>query len=101
MSNLTPRPTAQGVSSVPEGFNRAESKSLVRAQNTEVARGLVIGTRVQAAGYVAATGMQLTGMLSREAEFLANGDPRAAERLNFIADSFAEGAATEVRRMLR
>ncbi|WP_144627360.1 hypothetical protein [Arthrobacter woluwensis] len=101
MSNLTPRPAGQGLSPVPETFNRAEGKGLQRAQNAEFARGLVSGTRVQAAGYVAATGMQLTGMLSREAEFLANGDPRAAERLNFIADSFAEGAATEVRRMLR
>jgi len=89
------------MSHIPESFSRAEGKALQRAQNAEIARGLVHNTRVQAAGYVAATGMQLIGMLSREAEFLANGDPRAAERLAFLADSFAEGAATEVRRMLR
>ncbi|UVJ38058.1 hypothetical protein [Arthrobacter sp. CJ23] len=101
MSNLIPRPTNQGLSQAPEGFSRSEGKTLQRAQNAEVARGLVSGTRVAAAGYVAAAGMQLTGMLSREAAFLADGDPRTAERLNFIADSFAEGAAHEVRRMLR
>lgn len=87
--------------SAPESFTRSEGKSLQRRQNAEVANGLVTAARVQAAGYVAATGMHLSAMLSREAEFQANGDPRAAERLNFIADSFAEYAAWEVRRFQR
>jgi len=101
MSNLTPRPASPGISQIPEGFSRAESKSLQRAQNAEVSHGLVIATRVQAAGFVAATGIQLTGMLSREAEFLSNGDPQAKAQMDYVADSFAEGAAYEVRRMLR
>ncbi|WP_431230442.1 hypothetical protein [Paenarthrobacter nicotinovorans] len=82
----------------PEGFSRSEGKGLQRRQNAEIANGLVVGARVQAAGFVAATGMQLTGMLSREANFLGDGDPQTANRLNFIADSFAEYAAYEVRR---
>lgn len=102
MSDLIPRPNGRlASSSAPEGFSRSEGKSLQRRQNTEVANGLVTAARVQAAGYVAATGMQLSAMLSREAEFQSNGDPRAAERLNYIADSFAEYAAWEVRRFQR
>ncbi|MDQ0212888.1 hypothetical protein [Arthrobacter bambusae] len=102
MTDLIPRPSGRVTPfNPPEGFSRAEGKALQRAQNVEVSRGLVTATRVQAAGYVAATGMHLSGMLSREAEFQANGDPRAAERLNFIADSFAEYAAWEVRRFQR
>ncbi|OFI39540.1 hypothetical protein BIU82_00210 [Arthrobacter sp. SW1] len=101
MTSLTPRPASQGVSRIPEGFSRSEGKGLQRAQNAEIARGLVSGARVAAAGYVAATGMHLTAMLSREAEFQSNGDPQAKARLDFIADSFAEGAAFEVRRLLR
>lgn len=102
MSELIPRPSGKiSPFNAPEGFSRSEGKSLQRRQNAEVANGLVTAARVQAAGFVAATGMHLTSMLSREAEFQANGDPRAAERLNYIADSFAEYAALEVRRFQR
>jgi hypothetical protein len=87
--------------SAPGGFSRSEGKGLQRRQNAEIANGLVAATRVQAAGFVAATGMHLTGMLSREAQFQSDGDPRTAERLNYIADSFAEYAAWEVRRFQR
>lgn len=98
MSDLIPRSGGNLTPfRAPDGFSRSEGKALQRRQNTEVATGLVRAARVQAAGYVAATGMHLSAMLSREAEFQANGDPRAAERLNFIADSFAEYAAWEVR----
>lgn len=102
MSDLIRRPGgSNSPSTAPDGFSRSEGKGLQRRQNTEVANGLVTATRVQAAGYVAATGMQLTAMLSREADVQTDGDPRAAERLNFIADSFAEYAALEVRRFQR
>lgn len=102
MAGLTPRPSGKITPfSAPEGFTRSEGKSLQRRQNAEVANGLVTAARVQAAGYVAATGMHLTGMLSREAQFQADGDPRTSERLNYIADSFAEYAAWEVRRFQR
>lgn len=102
MSDLIPRPSGKVTPfSSPEGFSRSEGKSLQRRQNAEVANGLVTATRVQAAGFVAATGMHLTGMLSREAQFQSDGDPRTSERLNYIADSFAEYAAWEVRRFQR
>jgi hypothetical protein len=99
VSSLIPSGNTSG--NVPDTFSRSEAKGLTRQQNAEVARGLVAATRVQAAGYVAATGMHLTGMLSREAQFQSDGDPRTAERLNYIADSFAEYAAWEVRRFQR
>ncbi|MDZ4351241.1 MAG: hypothetical protein U1B81_01250 [Arthrobacter sp.] len=102
MTDLTPRPSGKITPfSAPEGFSRSEGKSLQRRQNAEVANGLVTAARVQAAGYVAATGMHLTGMLSREAQFQSDGDPRTSERLNYVADSFAEYAAWEVRRFQR
>ncbi len=98
MSNLIPRAPGKGLTfNTPEGFSRTEGRALSRQQNAEVTRGLVVATRVQAAGMVAATGMHLTAMLSREATFLSDGDPQTAARLNFIADSFAENAAWEVR----
>ncbi|NYE95160.1 hypothetical protein FHU41_001381 [Psychromicrobium silvestre] len=76
MTDLTRRPGGNiPPSSSPEGFSRTEGKSLLRRQNAEVANGLVAAARVQAAGYVAATGMHLTGMLSREAQFQSDGDP--------------------------
>lgn len=96
MSNLVPVPKGTPTN-VPETFTRSEGRSLARRQNSEVTRGLVAATRVQAAGHVAATGMQMTAMLSREAAFLADGDEQTAARLNFIVDSFAENAAWEVR----
>ncbi|GAB3275689.1 hypothetical protein GCM10027449_14680 [Sinomonas notoginsengisoli] len=100
MTDIIRRPDGT-VSPYPQSFSRSEGRALQRRQNTEVANGLVTAARVQAAGYVAVTGMHLSAMLSREAEFQANGDPRSAERLNFIADSFAEYAAWEVRRFQR
>ncbi|QHK19844.1 hypothetical protein GU243_08955 [Pseudarthrobacter psychrotolerans] len=102
MSELIPRPSGKITPfNAPEGFSRSEGKALQRRQNTEVANGLITAARVQAAGYVAATGMHLTGMLSREAQFQSDGDSRTSERLNYIADSFAEYAAWEVRRFQR
>lgn len=102
MSDLIRRPGGNNtVASVPDGFSRSEGKGLQRRQNAEIANGLVTAARVQAAGYVAGTGMQLSAMLSREAQFQSDGDPRTAERLNYIADSFAEYAAMEVRRFQR
>lgn len=83
---------------VPEGFSRSEGKQLTRLQNAELTRGLVTATRVQAAAMVAGTGLQATGMLSREAAFQADGDPMIANRLNFIVDQFACFAANEVAR---
>lgn len=101
MSSLIPSSSSDSAVSAPSTFSRTEAKGLARRQNAEVANGLVTAARVQAAGYVAVTGMHLSAMLSREAEFQANGDARSAERLNFIADSFAEYAAWEVRRFQR
>ncbi|MGP5026563.1 hypothetical protein [Glutamicibacter sp. BW77] len=96
MSNIVP--AGKGMpANIPESFSRNEGRILARRQNAEVTRGLVVATRVQAAGHVAATGMQMTAMLSREAAFLADGDPQTAARLNFIVDSFADNAAWEVR----
>lgn len=83
-------------SQIPDGFSRPEGKELVRATNKEVARGIVTATRVQAAGYVAAVGLQATAMLSREAQHLSDGDPAAAARLHHIVDQFALVAANEV-----
>jgi hypothetical protein len=86
------------IAQVPEGFTRAEGKQLARLQNTEITRGLVAATRVQAAGFVAAVGIQATAMLSREAAFHADGDPVIANRLNLIVDQFACFAANQVAR---
>lgn len=98
MSDIIRRPGGSiSQYSAPEGFSRAEGKGLQRQQNAEVARGLVTATRIQAAGHVTATAMHMTSMLSREAAFLAEGDPQTAARLSFIVDSFAENAAWEVR----
>ena len=83
---------------VPDGFSRPEAKQLTRMQNAELTRGLVAGTRVQAAGMVAAVALQTTAMLSREANFQSDGDPATANRLNFIVDQFACIAANEVTR---
>lgn len=96
MSNIVPSPKGP-TTNIPESFSRPEGRSLARRQNAEVARGLVTATRIQAAGHVAATAMHMTSMLSREAAFLADGDPQTAARLNFIVDSFADNAAWEVR----
>ncbi|MEU4706755.1 hypothetical protein AB0G00_09995 [Nocardia salmonicida] len=96
MSNLIPRTNNQVA--VPDGFSRAEGKELARLQNREIARGLVTGTRVQAAGMVAALGLQTTAMLSREATFQTDGDPAASARLNHIVDQYAAYVGSEVSR---
>ena len=99
MSNLIPRNTnTLATTTVPDGFNRHESKELARQQNAEVARGLVVGTRLQAAGFVANLAMQTTASLSREARFLADSDERTAERLDFIVDGYAALAVGELNR---
>ncbi|MEO6471396.1 MAG: hypothetical protein ABIR57_05915 [Aeromicrobium sp.] len=99
MSNLIPRNTSTLASTaVPDGFTRHEGKALARQQNAEVARGLVVGTRMQAAGFVANLAMQATASLSREARFLADGDERTGERLNAIVDGYAMLAVNELNR---
>jgi hypothetical protein len=90
------RPSTTMVSQVPDGFSRAEGKALVRLQNRELTYGLVKATRVHAAAMVAGIGLQATGMLSREAEFQAGGDPVIANRTNFIVDGFATFVGGEV-----
>lgn len=97
MSNLIPRSNSS-VPAVPDGFSRSEGKELSRLQNKEIARGLVTGTRIQAAGMAAAIGLQTTAMLSREANFQADGDPAAAARLNHIVDQYAAYVGNEVAR---
>ena len=97
MSNMpATRFTSPLAPQIPEGFSRPEGKELVRATNREVARGIVTATRVHAAAYVAAVGVQATGMLSREAQHQSDGDPAAAARLHHIVDQFALVAAGEV-----
>lgn len=99
MTNLIPRPTSTpAASTAPDGFTRTESKVLARRQNAEITRGLVVGARVQAAGLVAAVGLQTTAMLSREAIFQSDGEPQTAARLNHIVDCYAEYVAVEVSR---
>lgn len=99
MSNLVPRANnSLSNGEAPQGFSRNEGKALVRQQNAEVTRGLVAGTRVQAAGLVAGIGLQTTAMLSREANFQSDGDPHTAERLHHIVDRYAEFVGAEVNR---
>ncbi|QEM47938.1 hypothetical protein FZ046_00940 [Mycolicibacterium grossiae] len=83
---------------VPDGFTRHEEKELLRRQNAEVTRGIVAATRVQAAALTASVGIQCVGMLSREAQFQADGDPAVMNRLNYIVDQFACIAGNEVAR---
>lgn len=101
MSSLTPH-SGSALSGfgggAPEGFSRQESKALSRAQNAEIARGVVATTKTNMAAVVASVGMQTTAALSREAVFLADGNPRAAERLEAIADGFAMFVVGEVGR---
>ncbi|UGT64428.1 hypothetical protein [Nocardia asteroides] len=101
MSSLLPRANAQLSPNIPDGFTRSEGRSLQRLQNKEVARGLVAATRVQAAGIVAALGLQTTAMLSREANFQADGDPAAAARLGYIVEQYAAFVGSEVSRFHR
>ena len=96
MSQISPRSNQSLSTQIPETFTRAEGKELSKLQNREIARGLVAGTRVQAAGMVAALGMQTTAMLSREAMFQADGDPITMNRLNHIVDTYATFVGHEV-----
>ncbi|MGX7681592.1 hypothetical protein ACSMXN_22130 [Jatrophihabitans sp. DSM 45814] len=80
------------------GFSRAEGRDLARHQNAEIAHGLITGTRVQAAGFVAGIAIHATAMLSREAAFLAGDDAAAAARLEHIVDSYTLFAAGAVAR---
>lgn len=98
MSDLVTRQPGGMASWTPESFSRSEGKALTKAQNAEVARGLVAGVRVQAAGFVAGMALQTTSMLSREAAFQAAGDERTAARLEHIVDAFTMFAASEVNR---
>lgn len=95
------RPSTALTTLVPDSFSRSEGKQLTRLQNVELTRGLVVGTRVQVAGFVAAVGLQTTAMLSREAAFQADGDPVIANRLNFIVDNYATYVGNEVARFGR
>ncbi|MFH5230824.1 hypothetical protein [Antrihabitans spumae] len=97
MSNILPRTSSTlAAAQIPDSITRSEGKELARLQNREVARGLITGTRVQAAGMVAAIGLQTTAMLSREAIFHADGDPVVANRLNHIVDQYAAFVGNEV-----
>ena len=98
MSSLIPRASSQLATSIPDGFSRSEGKELARLQNKEIARGLVTATRVQAAGMVAAVGLQTTATLSREAAFQAGDDPATAARLGYIVDQYATFVGNEVSR---
>lgn len=98
MSALVPKSGNSLSPSVPDGFTRQEGKSLARQQNSEIARGLVIGTRMQAAALVANMAMQATASLSREARFLADGDERTSERLDAIIDGYAMLGVNELGR---
>lgn len=98
MSNLTPKQGSSLSAYVPDSFSRQEGKALMTAQNKEIARGLVVGTKVQAAAMVTNIAMQATASLSREARFLADGDERTGERLEFIVDGFATYAGSELNR---
>lgn len=86
---------------IPDGFSRAEGKSLAQRQNAEIARGIITATRLHAAATVAGIGLQATAMLSREASFQADGDPVLMNRLNFIVDQFATYAGSELSRFGR
>ena len=97
-----PHPSAQllplsSSGAVPASFTQREARELAQAQNQEVARGTTEATRLMAAGYVAGVGVQLCGMLAREAECQAGGDPRAAARADYIVDLFAQTAGQAVR----
>lgn len=92
------KPTSSALASVPESFTKREGRALVARQNAAISEGIVSNTRLQARGMVAATGVQLTGMLSREALFQAQGDPEAYRRCGAVVDAYAMFVANEVRK---
>jgi hypothetical protein len=73
---------------IPDGLSRSQRRRLRRLQNAELARGIAAATRIHAAAMVAASGIQASGMLGREAAFQTDGDPVTASRLNYIIDQF-------------
>lgn len=100
MPNLlptTPNHPARRDVPAPPGFSRSEARSLQRAQNAEVARGIIGSTIVSSAAYVAGVAVSMNGMLGREAQFQADGDPAITARNNYLLDVFAESAAAQVR----
>lgn len=102
MSNLIPQPGA-GASHLPatgiNQFSKAELRDLTRAQNAEVTKSTLAATRLQSAGMLTAASIQFSAMLSREATFMADGDPNAAARLNHLADCYTQYAASEIMRL--
>lgn len=97
MSNIIPRyNNSLANNQIPEGFSKREGSDLSRLQNAEVAKGLVTGTRIAAGGYVTGIALQTTAMLSREAQFQADGDERTSARLEHIVDAFTMYATGEV-----
>jgi hypothetical protein len=101
MTSLIPRSSGSLSTGfqAPDGFSRAETKTLSVLQNRELTRGLVTATNLQAKGFATMVATQLVGSLSREANFQAGGDPRVAERVNLLVDQFTMSAANEIGRM--
>jgi hypothetical protein len=95
----TPRAAGSLAAQIPDSFSRAEAKTLARLQNAELTHGLVKATRIQTAAVVAGVGLQCVGMLSREARFQEDGDPAAANRLQFVVDQFANFVGREVAQL--
>jgi hypothetical protein len=81
---------------ITDGLSRSQRSRLRRRQEAELTRGIAAAARVQAAATVAAWGIQMTGMLGREAAFQADGDPVTASRLHHIIDQFDCLVACEV-----
>jgi hypothetical protein len=93
------RPSTSLTAQIPDGFSRSEGRQLARLQNAELTHGLVAATRIQARGFVTSVGIQAIGMLSREAEFQAAGDPQVSARVNLLVDQFTMAIASEIGRM--
>ena len=83
---------------IPSGFSRPAAKRLARRQEDVTSDGLLVGAKVEMGGFVAATGLQMVGILSREAAFQSNGDPAIEARVNFIVDRYAEFVGNEISR---
>jgi hypothetical protein len=83
---------------IADGLSRSQRRRLRRMQEAELARGIAAATRVQAAAMVAASGIQMSGMLGREAVFQAEGDPVMVSRLNYLIDQFDCLVGCEVAR---
>lgn len=101
MSHVTPRPNNSVSDRFASDFTRREATELGRRERQEIADGIVAATRIQAAGWVTAIAIQSTAMLSREAQIAANGDERAAERLEHIVDGFAMYSRSAINRFVQ